>query len=173
MKKIITFLGLILIASLAYTGYHNQKIVIPNKFEKPSVNNFKPEVKAIQKVLPLDVPSLLEATNKDRAVAGLPALIEDQRLETSASAKCTDMQARNYWSHNTPDGRTPWTFFTYDWPFKGENLARGYNTSVTAEEGWMNSPTHKDNLLKPQYTHVGYAVCQGPILFLVVQHFGG
>jgi len=39
------------------------------------------------------------------------------RLDSAAQAKANDMAARSYWSHNTPDGQTPWTFMT----------AAGYN----------------------------------------------
>lgn len=137
----------------------------------------KPVVKQIQVIAPkpvLDVPTLFADINKERVAAGLPALIETPSLETSAAAKCADMEARDYWAHNTPDGKTPWTFFTTTWPHKeGENLAKMFQDSESVTQGWMNSPTHKANILEPSFTNVGYAICNGPQVNLVVQHFGG
>jgi Cysteine-rich secretory protein family len=71
------------------------------------------------------------------------------------------MVARNYWSHNTPDGSPPWVFITavnYEYQKAGENLAYGFDSSNTTITGWMNSPTHKANLLDTAFKEVGFGV---------------
>ncbi|HEY5152776.1 MAG TPA: CAP domain-containing protein, partial [Candidatus Saccharimonadales bacterium] len=51
--------------------------------------------------------ALLGATNADRIDNHKPALSLDPQLEAAAQAKANDMVRRDYWSHNSPDGKTP------------------------------------------------------------------
>lgn len=56
----------------------------------------------------------------------------------------------------------------------GENIAYGYPTAPTVMEAWMNSPGHRANILRPQFTHVGMGVkrdASGRRYW--VQNFGG
>jgi len=106
----------------------------------------------------MSAASLLNGTNNQRAVSSLGTLTLNSKLNQAAQAKANDMVARNYWSHNTPDGATPWTFFInagYDYQTAGENLAYGFDNSDAAITAWMNSPEHKANILG-NYTEVGF-----------------
>ncbi len=103
--------------------------------------------------------SLLASTNTQRNNNGVSTLATSSKLQTAAQAKADDMVARNYWSHNTPDGQAPWVFFTnagYQYSSAGENLAYGFMTSNDTVTGWMNSPPHKANLLNSTFTEVGF-----------------
>src|SRR5688572_2387519 len=53
---------------------------------------------------------LLTCTNTERTGAGVGGVALDGQLAQAAQAKADDMAARNYWSHNTPDGKEPWVF---------------------------------------------------------------
>ena len=102
---------------------------------------------------------LLSTTNQHRAASGVGALALNGKLNTAAQAKADDMVARNYWSHNTPDGKEPWVFVEnagYSYLKAGENLAYGFGTSTETVTGWMNSPTHKSNMLDGAFTEVGF-----------------
>lgn len=102
---------------------------------------------------------LLSATNQQRANNGAAALSENSKLNSAAQAKANDMVAKNYWSHNTPGGDPPWVFIDaagYDYTKAGENLAYGFATSADTVTGWMNSPSHKANLLDTAFTEVGF-----------------
>lgn len=132
--------------------------------------------------LPTDINQtiLLDQTNARRVEAGLPIVKLDPRLNQSAQAKCDDMVARDYWNHNAPDGTEPWVFMqsaNVVYKEAGENLARGYSDATQTVIGWMNSPTHKSNLLAPGFDHVGFGVCKSEsALFrnrqlITVQHF--
>lgn len=104
---------------------------------------------------------LLQGTNTQRANNGVSGLSYNNTLASAAQAKANDMAARNYWSHNTPDGATPWTFITnagYAYTTAGENLAYGFSSSDGTITGWMNSPEHKANILNTGYTEVGFGV---------------
>lgn len=125
------------------------------------------------------VEQLFKDTNAKRKEAGLTQLVLNSSLSQAAEEKAADMFANNYWAHNSPAGKTPWDFIVrsgYTYIIAGENLAKNFQTSSSVTEAWMSSQTHKDNIIKPGYREVGYAVVNGTLLgeetTLVVQMFG-
>lgn len=107
---------------------------------------------------------LATLTNEDRAKAGVPTLIEDPQLARAAQLKAEDMAAKGYFAHVDPQGRQPWYWMDqigYDYSYAGENLAVNFTDSEDVQEAWMNSPTHHANIVKSQYTRVGFGVAQG------------
>lgn len=125
------------------------------------------------------VEQLLAATNAQREAAGLSPLKLDNALSAAAAAKASDMFANNYWAHNSPLGKTPWDFIIssgYRYTLAGENLAKNFQTSDGVVDAWMNSPTHKANIVKGGYRDVGFAIVNGVLngeeTTLVVQMFG-
>lgn len=125
------------------------------------------------------IEQLLAATNAKRVEAGLAPLVLDQRLSRAATLKAKDMFAKNYWAHNSPDGKTPWELVTesgYRYSVAGENLAKNFSVSSGVVDAWMASPTHKDNIMRGDYKDIGFAVVNGVLgdeeTTLVVQMFG-
>lgn len=107
------------------------------------------------------ISGLVEETNVQRTGGGLASLALNSKLNQAAQAKANDMAARNYWSHNTPEGNPPWTFFSsagYDYKAAGENLAYGFDSSSTTVVAWMNSPGHRANIMNGAYTEVGFGI---------------
>lgn len=107
----------------------------------------------------VSVSGLLGSTNQKRSESGIRSLSINGTLNTAAQLKANDMVARNYWSHNTPDGSPPWVFITnagYSYSRAGENLAYGYMSSPEVINGWWDSPTHKANMLDANFTEVGF-----------------
>jgi hypothetical protein len=105
--------------------------------------------------------ALLEATNQQRLANTKTALTINQKLTDAAQAKANDMAKRDYWSHNTPDGKAPWVFVDtagYQYQKAGENLAYGFANSQETVAGWMNSPSHKENVLDPTFREVGFGI---------------
>lgn len=112
----------------------------------------------------MSINGLLSATNGQRAANGVGALTLNSQLDSAAQAKANDMVSRDYWSHNTPDGQTPWVFIQgagYKYTKAGENLAYGFGTSTDTVTGWMNSPAHKANLLDNAFSEVGFGIANG------------
>lgn len=129
----------------------------------------------------MSISGLHSSTNQHRANNGKAALTLNSKLNSSAQAKANDMVARNYWSHNTPDGQEPWVFFDnagYAYLKAGENLAYGFATSADTVTGWMNSPSHKANMLDSAFTEVGFGFANSPNFngdgqqTVVVAHYG-
>lgn len=109
----------------------------------------------------MSISGLLQETNEERVAGGLGSLTLNGSLNQAAQAKANDMAARNYWSHNTPDGNPPWVFFDaagYDYKSAGENLAYGFDNSTETIIGWMNSPGHKANIMNTGYVDVGFGI---------------
>ncbi len=127
----------------------------------------------------IHVEQLLADVNNKRQAAGLSTLSLDGELSQAAANKAADMFAKGYWAHQSPDGKSPWDFIVgsgYRYVIAGENLAKNFSTSQAVVDAWMNSPSHRDNVLKPGYRDVGYAVVNGVLAgeetTLVVQMFG-
>jgi len=125
------------------------------------------------------VDALLASTNAKRISLGLNPLKLNATLSQAAAAKATDMFANDYWAHNSPQGKTPWSFIVnsgYKYTIAGENLAKNFSTSGGVVDAWMASPTHKDNIVKPGYQDIGFAIVNGVLngeeTTLVVQMFG-
>lgn len=121
---------------------------------------------------------LFNDTNSKRTDAGLDVLRLDTDLSRAAAKKAEDMFTNNYWAHFSPSGKTPWDFVTgsgYRYAIAGENLAKNFSTSQDVVDAWMASPTHRDNVMKPNYRDVGFAVVNGLLngeeTTLVVQMF--
>ena len=122
---------------------------------------------------------IISLTNAQRAQNSVGELAENKQLDVAAQQKADNMAKFSYFSHNGPDGKTPWEWIGesgYDYQYAGENLAVRFVDSKDVVAGWMASPTHRANIVKPAYIDVGVGIAQGiykgePATF-VVQYFG-
>ncbi|QQM45883.1 CAP domain-containing protein [Streptomyces liliifuscus] len=97
-------------------------------------------------------------TNAERAKAGLRPLAVDPLLTDAAQAHSADMVARAFYSHTSPDGSEPWHRAAAAGSTRrtiGENIACGQRSAAEVVQGWMDSPGHRANILKPAFTHIG------------------
>jgi len=122
---------------------------------------------------------LYQLTNEKRLQNNLPLLIYNEQLSKAAEQKANDMFDKNYWSHYSPSGTSPWKFLDsqeYKYEYAGENLAKNFLFSNNVLDAWMASSTHKENILRKEFTEVGFArvdgLLDGQQTTLVVQFFG-
>lgn len=123
------------------------------------ISGWRPTGNTLAYATNTSIGGLHSATNSQRSANGQPALALNSQLNSAAQAKANDMTSRNYWSHNTPEGQEPWIFVDaagYKYLKAGENLAYGFTDSNGTVTGWMNSPTHKSNMLDAAFTEVGF-----------------
>ena len=125
------------------------------------------------------VEEIVETTNAYRQENGLSVLRFDSALSQAAKEKAEDMFADDYWAHVAPDGTKPWFFITeagYDYVYAGENLAKDFQKSDAVVVAWMESPSHRQNILNEKFKDIGIAVVNGNLAgyetTLVVQMFG-
>ncbi len=120
----------------------------------------------LSKLSNINTTELLADTNAERREAGLSELALNDKLSQAAFYKAQDMIANNYWAHTSPTGVEPWKWFAdagYNYSYAGENLAKNYPTSGATVEAWMNSQTHRENILNGHYVDVGFAVVNGTL----------
>ncbi|MEX0617134.1 MAG: CvpA family protein [Candidatus Woykebacteria bacterium] len=106
---------------------------------------------------------MLLLVNRERADKGLRQLSTDPALRNVSRAHCLDMFKRSYFSHYTPEGKSPFDRMQaagIKYQVAGENLA--YASSVqTAHQGLMNSKGHRENILRPEFGKLGVGVIDG------------
>jgi len=121
---------------------------------------------------------LVQMLNQTRKSMGLNTLTENAKLDQAAALKANDMIVNEYFNHTSPNGVTPWYWFSqtgYTYKYAGENLAIGFYDSAEVYNAWLNSPSHKENMVNPYYSEVGTAVVGGfgsSNAIVVVQLFG-
>jgi len=128
----------------------------------------------------VDFTTIYNRHNEIRLEQGLPPLAINSLLISSAKAKADAMMASDCWSHYCPDGKSPWEFFDsagYIYSYAGENLAEGFDNNEAVVDAWMNSPTHRDNILNAQFNEIGIAFAYGNYQgisnnTIIVVHFG-
>jgi len=104
---------------------------------------------------------LLRLTNKARSEAGVPDLKFAFQLGQSAQAYAEDLATQDFFAHKGLDGSIYTSRIAaagYRSTAVGENLIAGYTTAAQAIQGWLNSPTHRANLLHESFTEVGFGM---------------
>lgn len=104
-----------------------------------------------------DERKMLELVNQERTSRQLGPVAADSQLRAVARAHSQDMLARGYFAHVNPDGLDPFERMDragVEYLYAGENLAFAPTIEI-AHSGLMNSPGHKANILKPEYTKLG------------------
>lgn len=112
---------------------------------------------------------IIDLVNEEREANGLEPLAFSETLRTAARVRSKELLLNDHFAHTRPDG-SPWqTVFEDAVPMSyhmaGENLAtitmeRGYKAFTARDwmQLWLDSPTHYDNIVRPEFTHIGVAV---------------
>ncbi|MGM0471028.1 MAG: CAP domain-containing protein [Bacillota bacterium] len=103
---------------------------------------------------------MVELVNQARRNNDVPPIKADNELTSIARKKSADMVKNNYFSHYSPTYGSPFDMldrFGVKYQQAGENIA-GNSSVVDAQRSLMNSQGHKENILNPNYTHVGIGI---------------
>jgi energy-coupling factor transporter transmembrane protein EcfT len=125
------------------------------------------------------VSQLIGDANTNRSQNGLSVLVENEVLNKAAEMKAKDMAEKSYFSHTTPENRK-FTYFLdtagYDFKYAGENLAVTQQNTEDVAKAWMESPTHRANILRSKYNEIGMAMATGTYknaqVVFIAQYFG-
>lgn len=149
---------------------HQPEPVLP-----PPVVNHLPKVEELIFVM----------TNQARRARGLAPLIKDEELTNVARTYSNDMLVRRFFDHTSPDGVSFDERISNHYPHwvrvVGENIWSAFdyhpgNPQKMAKEivdDWMSSPGHRENLLDPDFTHLGVGVSARHHTIRATQEFVG
>jgi len=112
---------------------------------------------------PVAERQLFDLVNEERTQRGFDGLIWDERLVPVARAHSQEMFTLKYFSHESPTSGSPFDRLKdaqISYSRAGENLA--YAQSITvAHRALMDSPGHRENVLRPEFTRIGIGVING------------
>ena len=113
----------------------------------------------------LDPTDLMDRVNHERTQRFIPALNTHAALASAASGKANDMLARSYFAHVDPDGNYVWPRIQAagysPYVTVGENLAMDFSSASDVVSAWMNSPTHRANIVNDKFEDQGMASVYG------------
>lgn len=159
LLTILFFVIFILMESISLATFQNASIEEENKKERiqemvgqtVEVSNEEQEV--------------LDLVNQYRIQNGLEVLKPLARLQQTAKLKAKDLVENEYFAHDSEQLGTPFEMLKanqVDYDIAGENLA-GNMTPEKAVESWMNSKTHKENILEERFNYTGICVIESPV----------
>jgi len=113
---------------------------------------------------PVAERQLVDLVNEERTQRGIKSLVLDERLVSVARAHSQEMFTLKYFSHESPVSGSPFdrlksAGITYS--RAGENLAYAQSVSV-AHRALMESPGHRENILRSEFTRIGIGVINAP-----------
>lgn len=106
--------------------------------------------------------------NNIRAEYGLNTLRWDGKLEQVAEVRARE--CCQSFSHTRPNGKQ---WYTVNSKIQGgENLAYGFNTATDVVNAWMDSPSHRDNILYDEFKTMAIAIYELDGEWYISQQFG-
>jgi uncharacterized protein YkwD len=143
----------------------------PKEEAAPAPTQPKEEVKVVEVVKTVEEVSstpaatweleILRLTNIERQKAGLKLLKYNTTLEDGA--KIRSIEIITHFSHTRPDGTRFFTVFGSDFLYRniGENLASGFRSPEQVVAAWMNSESHRANILNEKFEELSVAITKG------------
>ena len=162
-------------AATAYTvvsGDSMWKIAVRYEVGLDELKRANPHIKNPALIYPGDVLSIpqtdaavlsfesevVRLVNEKRAEYGLKPLTQSWELARVARYKSQDMSDNGYFSHTSPVYGSPFQMmksFGITYRTAGENIARGQATPKAVVDAWMNSASHRANILGASFTEIG------------------
>ena len=96
---------------------------------------------------------VIRLVNNERAKAGIALLEMDISLMQSCNIRAEELTIR--FSHERPNGESCFSVITFESKASGENIACGQPDANSVMTSWMNSEGHRNNILNPNFTHIG------------------
>ncbi len=106
----------------------------------------------------------MELVNEKRSAYGLDALTLSSELSVKARIKSQEMKDLGYFSHTSPTYGSPFDMMKalgIRYYSAGENIAMGYRSAEAVVSAWMNSTSHRENILSDRYTTMGIGYADG------------
>jgi uncharacterized protein YkwD len=104
------------------------------------------------------IDQVLALVNIQRSQAGLKPVKLNSALTASAQAHTQDMAFNDFFGHRGSNGSTSdqrALAAGYNYLSVGENIAAGFSTPETVVQAWMDSPSHRENILHSSVEDMG------------------
>ncbi|MGV9773766.1 CAP domain-containing protein [Streptosporangium sp. NPDC003464] len=123
-----------------------------------------PDTSAVSTPLTAMEKAIIRLTNAERRRHGCAPLRVDRRLVASARSHSEEMAKSGTFSHNSPDGASPWERMEAAGYRDGgaENIGRGYASATETVRSWMATSSHRGNILNCKLTATGVGTMEGP-----------
>ena len=148
MKSFVFFILVVVLLTVGFAQKSNQ-----SSPEGVGINS--PLSKDIQNA---EARRTFDLVNRERVSQGLQPLTYDPVCQRAAEEHTEAMIQQNFFAHNAPhenfrERMSRWDLLRYE---AGENLAET-NSAEEAVAGWMQSPSHRKNILSPNFRSAGLA----------------
>ncbi|SEH05747.1 CAP domain-containing protein [Candidatus Venteria ishoeyi] len=149
------------------------KLVAKNMIKPPKGIQWLPNIES----------HIIKLTNTERKKRGLSKLERDQYLQDGARFHSADMIRRVFFSHVTPDDRTPFdriaiihrkligTSGENIWMSEGQSPQNVQQFAKNVVESWMKSTGHRENILRDNFSHIGVGVAIKGNVVKITQKF--
>jgi uncharacterized protein YkwD len=179
---------LVLLSVFFFIGKYTEKPPAPKEDDKTEAVSSPlptvvappaPEPSALPPA-PLTASGIISFTNRARQDNGLSPLDQNHRLDLAAEDRVRDMFEKQYWAHVSPTGQQASDSAKrtgYAYRLIGENIAKGlFSNDEHLVKAWLNSPGHRENIMKEGFRDIGVAAGRGIIEgqegWIAVQLFG-
>lgn len=160
---LVVFVIFILIEGISFATY--QTVVLGQIEENNTISAMKTKIELEEVILSVEEQRTLDLINEYRTQNGLKELKPFSELQDVAKLKAEDLVNNKYFSHTSPVLGTPFKMLKdngVNYKIAGENLA-GSTTPEKAVEAWINSTSHRENILEEKFEYTGIYVIESPV----------
>lgn len=172
-KNIVTlfiFVMFILIETISFATY--QGTVQEEEEKRAKIN----QIVSQKAILTQEEQETLNLINEYRKQNGLNELKTFSKLQDVAKLKAYDIVSNEYFAHTSSNLGTPFEMLeanNIEYSIAGENLA-GNISPKRAVDAWINSTSHRENILEAKFEYSGICIIDSPVYGKVfVQLFVG
>ena len=160
---LVVFMIFILIEVISFATYQNA--VLGQIEQNNTISAMKVKIELEEVILSDEEQNTLDLINEYRVQNGLNELKPFSDLQDVARLKAEDLVNNEYFSHTSAVLGTPFEMLKDNevtYKIAGENLA-GSTTPEKAVEAWINSPSHRENILEERFEYTGIYVIDSPV----------
>lgn len=120
------------------------------------------------------IKDIFELVNQEREKNNVPALTYNKEIQEAADIRAEE--AAELFSHTRPDGSSCHDIIELEYYATGENLIKADKEVATAQNlmnSWMNSKSHRDNILLKDFTEMAIGVYEKDGIVYATQIFLG
>lgn len=165
---LLSVIAIISMQVISYAAYTQNT----NKSNEITYKNFNQD----EAILSTEESDTLDLINSYRRANGLQSLKSNHDLQEVAKIKAEDIVNNDYFAHDSDELGTPFEMLSsngINYKIAGENLA-GNTTPERAVQAWINSESHRANILEEKFEYTGIYVIDSEIYGKVfVQLFVG